>query len=375
MSKYVIGLYTNSTVTHNSAVTGWTNDTASYLDGTNIGDGDNTIGLGFDIGALLMARASLSTIAIFLAPTFRLPLADQTTSRGTRTVDELLAGDVNPVFDGGTLAFTAPLTVSMDLALEAGGGTIDTQGHEAGLSGVLSGVGALTKTGAGTLTLTGANSYTGGTTISDGRLVGDTVSLQGDILDNATVEFAQASDGAYVGTLSGSGALVKSGSGALTLTGPNSYTGGTTISDGRLVGDTVSLQGDILDNATVEFAQANDGAYVGTLSGDGALVKSGAGTLTLTGPNSYAGGTTVSDGRLVGDTVSLQGDILDNATVEFAQASDGAYVGTLSGRRRACEVRIGHPDALWRQQLRRWHDRLGRPSPRHRDIAPGRRGQ
>jgi len=305
-SKYVIGLYTNSAVTHNSAVTGWSSDTASYLAGTNIGDGDNTIGLGFDIGSLLNGESIVLDYSYIFGTNIATAIGGPNNITGTRTVDELLAGDVNPVFDGGTLAFTAPLSVSLDLSLEAGGGTIDTQGHDGILTGVLSGAGALTKTGTGTLTLTGPNSYTGGTTVSDGRLVGDTVSLQGDIANNATVEFAQASNGAYAGTLSGSGALVKSGAGTLTLTGSNSYTGNTTVSDGRLVGDTTSLQGDVLNNATVEFAQASNGVYGGTLSGSGALVKTGLGTLTLGGPNSYAGGTDLHSGTLVaGDNLAL----------------------------------------------------------------------
>jgi autotransporter-associated beta strand protein len=196
---------------------------------------------------------------------------------------------------------------------------------------VVSGTGALIKSGDGRLTLTGANTYTGGTTVAGGRLIGDTVSLQGDIADNATIEFAQGTGGTYAGAVSGTGALVKSGEGSLTLTGANTYTGGTTITAGRLIGNTVSLQGDIADNATLEFAQAIDGTYAGVVSGTGALVKSGEGNLTLTGANTYTGGTTITAGRLIGDTVSLQGDIANNATLEFAQATDGTYAGVVSG--------------------------------------------
>ncbi|MET0365064.1 MAG: autotransporter-associated beta strand repeat-containing protein, partial [Sphingobium sp.] len=259
VSKYVIGLYTNSTVTHNSAVTGWTSDTASYISGANIGNGDNTIGLGFDIGALLTGQSVVLDYSYIFGTDIAAAIGGPNNITGTRTVAELLAGAVNPVFDGGTLAFTTPLTLSTALSLEAGGGTIDTQGNDATISGVLSGVGALTKAGEGTLTLSGANSYTGGTTVSGGRLVGDTASLQGAIVNNAIVEFAQVNDGSYASTISGSGSLVKSGSGTLTLSGANSYAGGTTVSGGRLVGDTASLQGAIVNNAIVEFAQVNDG--------------------------------------------------------------------------------------------------------------------
>ena len=50
------------------------------------------------------------------------------------------------------------------------------------------------------------------------------------------------------------------------------------------------------------------------MSGSGSLTKSGAGTLILSGTNSYTGGTTVSAGTLQGDTTSLQGNILNNAS-------------------------------------------------------------
>jgi len=182
----------------------------------------------------------------------------------------------------------------------------------------MSGSGQLIKTGAGTLTLTGANTYTGGTLVSAGRLAGDTTSLQGDIVNNAQVEFAQAGGGTYAGAMSGSGKLIKAGSGTLILTGANTYSGGTLVLSGRMVGDTRSLQGDILSNVDIEFAQSTDGTYAGAMSGSGGLIKTGAGTLTLSGANSYNGSTLVSAGRLVGNTSSLRGDIVNNAQVEFA---------------------------------------------------------
>ena len=45
------------------------------------------------------------------------------------------------------------------------------------------------------------------------------------------------------------------------------------------------------------------------MSGSGSLAKTGAGTLILSGTNSYGGGTTVSAGILQGNTASLQGNI------------------------------------------------------------------
>ena len=99
------------------------------------------------------------------------------------------------------------------------------------------------------------------------------------------------------------GGLVKLGAGTLTLTGNNTYNGGTTVSAGTLQGNTASLQGNIQDDANLVFDQAADGTFAGTISGAGTLAKTGAGTLTLTGNNSYSGSTNVHarhHGRLDG---------------------------------------------------------------------------
>ncbi|OJT01494.1 hypothetical protein BEE62_11200 [Marinobacter nauticus] len=48
-----LGLYTNSSIEHNTGITSsWTNDPGAYLAGQNDGNGDNVIGLAFNIGNL-----------------------------------------------------------------------------------------------------------------------------------------------------------------------------------------------------------------------------------------------------------------------------------------------------------------------------------
>ena len=198
-------------------------------------------------------------------------------------------------------------------------------------AGVISGTGGLVKQGTGALNLTGVNTYSGGTVVSAGTLQGDTASLQGNIVDNAAVVFNQVTTGNYAGVLSGTGSLTKQGAGSLILTGVNSYSGGTTVSAGILQGDTTSLQGNITNNAAVVFNQATTGTYTGTLAGTGSLTKQGAGSLILAGSNTYSGGTVVSAGTLQGDTTSLQGNITNNAAIVFNQATTGTYAGILAG--------------------------------------------
>ena len=198
-------------------------------------------------------------------------------------------------------------------------------------AGPMSGAGALTKAGAGTLNLTGTNTYSGGTTVAAGTLTGDTTSLQGAIANNSSVQFAQVTSGTYAGAMRGTGTLTKAGAGTLNLTGTNTYSGGTTVAAGTLTGDTTSLQGAIANNSSVQFARVTSGTYAGAMSGIGSLTKTGAGTLTLTGTNTFSGGTTVAAGTLSGNATSLQGTILNNSSVAFAQVTDGTYAGAMSG--------------------------------------------
>jgi len=251
---------------------------------------------------------------------------------------------------GGALASTGALTVNGGLfdlngntqtvgALAGGGGTIDlgsgtlitNSGSSTSLASAIIGSGSLVKSGPGTLLLTGSNAYTGGTTVAGGVLAGNTTSLQGNILNNATVVFDQSGTGTYAGNMSGSGSLVLQGSGGIILTGANSYSGGTTVSDGFLQGNATSVQGHIQNNSSVIFDQTTTGTYGGNMGGLGSLLKIGSGTLILSGGNSYSGGTTVAEGTLQGTTSSLQGDIVNNAVLAFDQPSTGTYAGAMSG--------------------------------------------
>lgn len=198
-------------------------------------------------------------------------------------------------------------------------------------AGAISGTGSLEKTGTGTVTLSGANTYSGGTTITAGRLVGTTGSLTGNIVNNATLEINQDADGTFAGAISGTGNLVKSGTGTVTLTGTLTYTGTTTILGGHLIGNTAVIGGGVANDGVLEFEQTADGTYSSSITGTGSLVKTGTGTLVLTGSNTYSGGTTISGGTLVGSTTSLSGDVANQASLVFDQGSYGQFTGNIIG--------------------------------------------
>ncbi len=98
-----------------------------------------------------------------------------------------------------------------------------------------------------------------------------------------SVRFQQPWDATFFQPITGLGSIVKSGSGRLVLTGTNTYSLGTTVEGGTLQGNTNSLQGDIVNNASVIFAQGFDGTYAGNLAGPGQLTKNDGGLLNLTG--------------------------------------------------------------------------------------------
>lgn len=211
-------------------------------------------------------------------------------------------------FGGGTLKYLASFDSSRSITLGSqsvfppaakSGGTFDTNGHNSTLSGVISGDKGLTKTGAGTLTLNGINTYTGGTLVSGGTLLGSSLSLQGNIANNAAVVFSQTTTGTYAGIMSGTGSLTLQGNGLLNLAGLNTYSGGTVVTGGTLQGTSSSLQGSIANNAVVVFNQSSTGTYAGEMSGTGSLTLQGGGVLNLTGTNTYTGATNVNGSALV----------------------------------------------------------------------------
>ncbi len=141
-----------------------------------------------------------------------------------------------------------------------------------GGAGAIGGAGSLTKNGSGLVTMGNTNTYTGDTLIGAGtfRLAGDNVipggTGRGDLTVNGTLDLFGHSN--LVNGVSGNGTIDTTAGGAAVLVV------GASGASGVLSG--------VVQNT------------VGTL----ALVKTGAGALTLFGANSHAGGTTLSAGQL-----------------------------------------------------------------------------
>ena len=129
-------------------------------------------------------------------------------------------------------------------AFGAGGATFDTNGNNVTLAASLSGLGGLTKTGAGTMTLSGVNSYQGGTAINGGTLA----------------VTADANLGAASGGLAFGGGTLQFLAGFITNRAVTLNAGGGTF-------DT----------------NGNNATLAGAIGGAGGLTKVGVGTMTLLG--------------------------------------------------------------------------------------------
>ncbi|EIP97407.1 outer membrane autotransporter barrel domain-containing protein [Opitutaceae bacterium TAV1] len=253
--------------------------------------------------------------------------------------------------------------------IRVGDGTTAGVGITATIDSVLDGSSRVVKSDLDTLVLTADNTFRGGVTVNggvlridrdanlggtDGRLTldGGTLRTTADITLARPVTMG-GGGGVFVtdpattltveSAIDGSGSLAKSGAGTLVLAANNSYMGGTTVNAGTLQlgagGTTGSLIGDVTIAAagTLAFNRSDDLTFAGVISGDGALVQSGAGTTTLTGNNSYTGGATVASGALrIGDggtTGSITGnvDVAAGAALVFDRSDNVAFAGVISG--------------------------------------------
>ncbi|HXJ73435.1 MAG TPA: autotransporter-associated beta strand repeat-containing protein, partial [Candidatus Dormibacteraeota bacterium] len=334
-------LTANNTYSGATTIAGGTLQVGTGGPSGSLGGGNIT-----DNGALIFNRSGTVTNGVISG-------SGSLTLDGTGTV--VLPG--NNTYSGGTTINAGTLQIG------TGGATGQLNGNSAivnngtlifnstgpfalGAGSTISGTGSLVKRGSGLLKLISANTYTGGTIIDPGAQLqvaeGNQGSIVGDIANNGTLIFVRQDNGAFImsGTISGTGLMVKDvnnpNAGDVTLTGNNTYSGGTIIRGGAVIlGDgftpgTGSIVGNVLMTnsavadtpRTLTFNRPDDLTFGGAISGSGAVLHNGAGTLTLTGANTYTAGTTINGGMLQvgagGPSGSLgTGNIADNTLLVF----------------------------------------------------------
>ncbi len=188
-------------------------------------------------------------------------------------------------------------------------------------SGIISDAGTLVKIGSGTLVLGANNTYTGSTSITNGTLLlaianalssgtpisvtggvlnlggliqttSSAVSLQSGTIQNGTIIATGPAytfqSGIVSANLAGSAGLTKSGNGTLTLSGSNSYTGGTVVSQGTLI-----MSGALTGGGNVQLAVgttlSGSGLVYGNIVGAVGSTIAATGNLALGDSTSYTG--------------------------------------------------------------------------------------
>jgi autotransporter-associated beta strand protein len=246
------------------------------------------------------------------------------------------------------------------------------------LGGVVSGTGGVNLISGATLVLANtSNSYSGGTGISNNGIIQITNSGQlGNIyaslsLNSGTLDFPVGTTSVLLkapiqlagpgivsvddplgvitlqGTISGPGGLTKQGPGTVILTGINNYGGVTTISAGTLQINAFSAlptASGVIDNGLLVFNHAGFANFSGNVSGSGGLTMQGAGTLILSGTNTYLGSTAISSGTLqIANAASLPPgtNVVDNGALNFAIPGSFTLNGLISGTGSVSQISNG----------------------------------
>ena len=196
------------------------------------------------------------------------------------------------VLGGGVYGGTVTFAENIDLNNADRTVTTPVGGVLSGAISTSSGTAGLIKEGTGTLALSNSNTYNGGTTISQGTLRFDTRNSM------PAVGMVTVANGATLGvTVAGSGTTWGPGTGAAGIAGLTS-TANSGEGYGSQTGALVNFDGNSFLNLNVT-ANVTEANAIGNGSATSiSLIKSGTSMLTLTGNNTYSGGTTLSAGTL-----------------------------------------------------------------------------
>jgi fibronectin-binding autotransporter adhesin len=335
-------------------------------------------------GTLVLASVAATFTGGTIVKAGVLQVGDGVSSNGGLGGDNSQNGNVD-LSAAAALRFANPLPQSYSGAITGSGSVIKTGSGTLVLGGSNSFTGGLTING-GTLQVADANALgPSGCTVT---LIGGTLELAGTspavgtlnaslsttiALNAATLAVGDGDANSILsGTITGSGGgLAVHGTGTTLLSGSNSFTSPTTLGDlgtltlansqalslstldyggnggklsfgtltavtlGGLAGTNYSNPLDnrlALTNATgtaVTLRVGNNGAdtaFTGDILGSGSLVKIGGGTLTLSGNDSYSGGTTVLGGVLdIASVTSLPG----NSTLAIANTAEVIFATDL----------------------------------------------
>ncbi len=232
--------------------------------------------------------------------------SDAASAGGDNEIGQVpLTAATNITINGGTLAATNSFTLNANrlISLGSGGTTFDVNGagpstliYNGIISDLASSAGGITLTDTGILTLGGPNTYTGATNITSGTLsvtATNTLPQVSAVVLGPGATLLLNGFSQNIGSLSGGGNVTDNSSNSITLTIGNDNTT-----------PTMPFYG-VLSDTTANNA--------GKLS----LSKVGTGTTSISGINTYTGGTTVSNGTLA----TVSGGVLGPGALTISAAN------------------------------------------------------
>jgi autotransporter-associated beta strand protein len=208
-----------------------------------------------------------------------------------------------------------PITVASGAVLQLAGSNAFGYGANPGIGLLDAGAGTLVING-GTINFTGNGATGGAREFTIGALGATLQSSQsggvltisgrywwtpGIVTDNSSLTLAGNGTGGAVlaSYITGTGALIKTGSCTWTLTGSNTYSGPTTVSEGNL-----NVSGNIASTASVSIASGAQMLVTGQLNATGDIINNG--TLIFSGSAQFgAGGTITNNGTIINLSPSL----------------------------------------------------------------------
>jgi autotransporter-associated beta strand protein len=273
------------------------------------------------------------------------------------------------------------------VSLGTGSATLTLGGDNSStvFGGVVNGSGSVTKVGTGTFAVTNTVVPAGFTiTVNGGTFqlgnggAGGALTSPSTVVNNATYAWNRSDNREQGGTsvITGTGVFLKRGAGTYTLSGTNSYSGGTRIEEGTLrvnnpsaIGATtgsLTIHGGSLDLANFNIAVGNltgtggtitssvggsrtltigngnagGGTYQGVIAdgtGTTSLVKTGTGTITLAGNNTFTGATTINGGTLrigsggTSGSIVAASSVTNNGTLIYDRSDDVTLTYGISG--------------------------------------------
>ena len=299
-------------------------------------------------------------------------IAGITLNGGTLSSSGNTYNEGNWIFNGDvTVGGSALSTISgYAVGSKEGGGTYNVSDSVAGSGTDLlvtanmvdaAGGSYLTKTGAGTMEITGANNYTGDTTVNGGALIltapsayynysssqfninnGSTLKVQNNLFfQNDTFVFG-----------SSGGGTLEIGAGNNVFRGDNTF---TTLGGSQNAITGTFLNSDGGGTRTFNIADGTDDVDLlvsAQITNTASIAKTGAGTMVLSGNNTYTGATTVDGGVLVldesdntyhGGAININNGAtlrLDNQTGTFLFQGDSFNFGASGGG--TLEIVSGH---------------------------------